>query len=94
MTSNGQAPNVQQYQELFSLISNMYGGNIAQGTFGPPNFQGRPAIGIGKSPTSSAQHAIANVYGTETTTLTAANLPSHAQSGAIIPSTIRVSYQI
>ena len=40
MSCEGQILTIVQYQALYSLIGNMYGGNQAQGTFALPNLRG------------------------------------------------------
>ncbi|BCM82425.1 phage tail protein [Methylobacterium indicum] len=82
----GQILDLRQYQALFSLVGNIYGGSIGQNTFGLPNLSGRTAIGTGRSTTGSAYN-LAGVTGTETTTLSAANLAPHAHSATFRPTT-------
>lgn len=73
---NGQTLPISQYNALFALIGVTYGGNGTT-TFNLPNLQGRVPVhqgtGAGLSPVVIGQAA-----GTETVSLTAANLPSHS----------------
>ncbi|WP_288586619.1 tail fiber protein [uncultured Methylobacterium sp.] len=83
----GQILDLRQYQALYSLVGNLYGGNIGQNTFGLPNLSGRTAIGTGRSTTSSTNYNLAGVTGTETTTLSAANLAPHNHPATFQPTT-------
>ncbi|MFJ7408880.1 MULTISPECIES: phage tail protein [unclassified Lysinibacillus] len=67
---NGQLLSVNEYQALFSLIGNKYGGDGVT-NFALPDLRGR--IPIHKSP----EYPIASKGGVETVTLTEANLPAH-----------------
>ncbi|SFG86912.1 phage tail protein [Methylobacterium gossipiicola] len=71
----GQKVNVNQYQALFSLISNLYGGDAVL-NFGLPNLQGRAPIGFGTA-SSGTNYLLGSVTGTEKNTLSTANLPAH-----------------
>ncbi|MET7245876.1 tail fiber protein [Methylobacterium sp. EM32] len=81
----GQVLSIQQYQALFSLILNQYGGDINKGTFGLPNFSGRTAIGTGQPQGGATNYTIAQVYGTETAALTLNNLPPHTHAATFSP---------
>ena len=73
---NGQLLPIAQNTALFSLVGTIYGGD-GRTTFGLPNLQGRapmhPGYGPGLSPRQLGQTG-----GTESVTLTAAQMPSHA----------------
>lgn len=73
---NGQILLIQQYQGLFGLLKNMYGGD---GTvnFALPDLRGRVAVGTGQSPGGSINFQLAATGGSETVTLTAAQVPGH-----------------
>lgn len=43
----GQIVSTNNYQALYALIGNQYGGQATQGTFGIPDLQGRSIIGVG-----------------------------------------------
>jgi len=64
---------------LFSILGTTYGGN-GQTTFGLPNLCGRVALGAGNAVTGSV-YALGEKAGTNTTTLSANNLPPHAHTG-------------
>jgi microcystin-dependent protein len=58
-------------QALFTTIGTTYGGNGTT-NFALPDLRGRVAVG------ADATHALGTYFGAETTTLTAAQLPTHA----------------
>ena len=72
---NGQLLSIAQNTALFSILGTTYGGN-GQTTFGLPNLQGRFPMhwgnGAGLSP-----RVIGETGGTESVTLTAAQMPAH-----------------
>jgi len=47
---NGQIYQIAQYQLLYAMLGNKYGGDFNQHTFGVPNFQGCIPIGAGQGP--------------------------------------------
>lgn len=71
----GQILPINQNQALFSLLGTQYGGN-GQTTFALPNLQGRACGHYGQGPGLSPRN-IGEVTGSESVTLTAAQLPSH-----------------
>src|SRR5688572_14762003 len=72
---SGQLMPIAQNQALFSILGTTYGGNGVQ-TFALPNFQSRVAIGTGSGP-GLAPVQLGEMKGTESTTITASNIPSH-----------------
>lgn len=85
LSCQGQVLQMSQYQAVFSLIGNRYGGD-GRTTFGLPNLSGRTAIGAGQSPTNpGSRYVVSQVYGSETTTLAAANLPAHTHPATFAP---------
>ncbi len=72
---DGRLVNVQQYQALYALLGNQYGG-VALQTFGVPNLQGQALVGMGTG-TGLTARALGNQSGAETVTLTAPQLPVH-----------------
>lgn len=72
---NGQLLSIAQYQALFTLIGTTYGGNGTT-TFALPNLQSRIAVGEGAGPGLTPRQ-IGQVGGTETVTLTQAQMPAH-----------------
>jgi len=85
LTCQGQILNIQQYQAVFSLIGNIYGGDMLKGTFGLPNLSGRTAIGAGQSTFGPTKYAVSKAYGTETSTLTVDNVPPHLHPATFTP---------
>jgi microcystin-dependent protein len=78
----GQLQSIAQNSALFSLLGTTYGGD-GRTTFGLPNLSGRVVIGQGSSPGLSPRQ-IGQFGGTESTTLTVANMPSHSHSAALV----------
>jgi microcystin-dependent protein len=72
---NGQLLAISQNTALFSLIGTIYGGD-GRTTFGLPDLRSRVPMHFGQGPGLSNQ-PIGAKSGTETTTLTVANLPAH-----------------
>lgn len=66
---------VSEYQALFALISNSYGGNAVT-NFAVPDLRGRLPVGQGAG-TGLTTRTICQSYGSETATLAEANLPPH-----------------
>ena len=82
---NGQQVAVNQYQALYSLIANLYGGS-SNTNFNLPNLQGRMPIGIGSSQASGQPyHQLATTGGNEAVALSATNLPIHTHPAAFTP---------
>lgn len=82
--TNGQLLSISQNSALFSLLGTTYGGNGTT-TFGLPDLRSRSAIGQGTGPGLSTftQGAMG---GTETVTLTLANMPSHTHDAHVMAS--------
>lgn len=84
LNCNGAILPVSQFQALFAVIGNLYGGNVTQGTFALPNLNGdtgsapsRAVCGIGQASGTSAAWALTMVDGTNFVTLTQNQLPPH-----------------
>jgi len=78
LACDGRVYQVPQYQALFSVIGNAFGGN-GPTTFATPNLQGRVANSQGTD-TSGTERAFAGTYGTESVTLTATEGATHIHS--------------
>jgi microcystin-dependent protein len=76
MFCNGQILNVNDYQPLYSLIGNIYGGT-APATFALPDLRGRTPVGQGTG-TGLTARTLGQTGGATTVTLTAAQMPQHA----------------
>lgn len=71
---DGSQLSIQQYQSLFSLITNTYGGDGVQ-YFNVPDARGRLLMSQGQ--TDDGLYSIGQTGGVADLTLTEANLPSH-----------------
>lgn len=67
---------IDQNQALYSLIGVIYGGD-GKTTFGVPNLNGRVPIHKGQGAGLTINHALGSSGGTETVTLTTAQVPAH-----------------
>jgi microcystin-dependent protein len=79
---DGTLLSVQQYTALFSLLGTTYGGD-GKTTFGIPDLRGAVPIGVGNSSVSGRKPITWGQKGgayTTTTTLTAAQLPTHTHT--------------
>ena len=85
--ANGQLYSIAQYQALFSLLGNTYGGDGAT-TFAVPDLVGRRPIGAGTSPSGIGTYPSGGKSGTTQFTLTIANLPSHTHTGTVAASPV------
>lgn len=74
----GQTMAISQNSALFSLLGTIYGGD-GRNTFMLPNLGGRVPIGAGQSPGTS-NYTLGEQAGSESTTLTINNMPSHAHA--------------
>lgn len=77
---NGQILPISQYTALFSILGTFYGGNGVN-NFALPDFRGRVPIHAGQGPGLSP-YVIGQLAGSENTTLTITNLPSHSHGVA------------
>lgn len=75
---NGQLISISQNTALFSLLGTQFGGN-GQTTFGLPDLRGRIPLGQGQGPGLS-NYDIGQMGGSESVTLTTAQLPAHNHS--------------
>lgn len=80
---SGQLMPIAQNQALFSLIGTIYGGD-GRTTFALPDLRGRVPIHAGHGPGLS-NYPQGSKAGTESRTLTTANLPPHTHAGTIKP---------
>ncbi|WP_394762215.1 tail fiber protein [Phenylobacterium sp.] len=73
MKADGRVLSIADYGSLFNVIGSKFGGNGTT-TFALPNLTGRVAVGVGAGVT------LGQAFGSDTTLLTEANLPSHDHS--------------
>lgn len=78
MQCNGQLLSISTYTALFALLGTTYGGNGTT-NFALPDLRGRAPIGMGSGP-GLTPRVQGEVSGSESTTLTIANLPSHTHT--------------
>ena len=76
---NGQLLPINSNQALFSLLGTTYGGD-GRTTFALPDLRGRVPMHVGGS------HLLGERTGTETVTLTPAQMPAHAHAANIVNS--------
>lgn len=89
----GQVVSIQQYQALFAVIGNRFGGD-GRTTFGLPNLCGRVAAGQGQLQTTGTNYAFGQSLGVPQVALTSqAQLPSHTHNitGKFLPPTTNLS---
>lgn len=78
---SGQLLPIAQNTALFSLLGTFFGGNGTT-TFGLPDLRGRTAIGMGQG-NGLSNRSIGQMGGSETNTLTAAELPAHTHDATL-----------
>jgi microcystin-dependent protein len=83
----GQLLPINQNQALFSLLGTTYGGNGTT-TFALPDYRGRAAV------SASTMYPQGTKTGTETITLTAANIPTHSHNEPIKVSSAKANTNI
>lgn len=76
--ADGQLLQINANQALFSLIGNIYGGQVSSGTFGVPDLRGRSVVGVGQGTGLSTNVTRGQMIGAETATLTINNLAMHS----------------
>lgn len=76
---NGQLLNIQGNEALYSLIGVTYGGDGST-NFALPDLRGRLPIHKGQNPTTGTTYVMGQKAGTETVTLTEAQLPTHTHA--------------
>jgi len=78
LACNGAEYPISQYQGLYAILGNMYGGTPNQ-TFKVPNLQGRIIVGIGvlQSQAGTGIYNLATVGGTEGVAISQSTVPPH-----------------
>ena len=82
LEANGQTLQINQYQALYSLLSNRFGGNGTT-TFALPDIKGRAVIGKGKPTNDPTTYLFGYPYGNFATQLTSTQLPSHSHTATL-----------
>lgn len=98
---DGTAVSRATYDELFALIGTQYGVGDGSTTFNVPDLRGRVIMGLDNMGASSANvvvdasaDTVGGTLGTETHTLTEAELPSHTHTGPSHSHTITHTHDI
>lgn len=73
----GQIMQISANQALFSLVGNFYGGD-GRSTFALPDLRGKVTMGFGQHPGSLFNYKTGQTSGTETHTMTVAELAQHS----------------
>lgn len=81
MICAGQSLPVAQYNALYSLIGNQFGGNTAN--FNLPDLRGRIPIGFGQGTGLANNYIFSKPYGTEYSTILTSNMPAHNHTGSV-----------
>lgn len=80
--ADGSVLSINSQQALFSLIGNLWGGSVQQGTFALPDLRGRVPVGAGQGP-GLVNVQRAQVFGLENMTLTTNNIAPHVHPATI-----------
>lgn len=81
--ADGRLLQIRNYEILYSLLSNVYGGQASAGTFALPDLRGRSTIGTGQGPGISTIN-LGQTPGAETATLTTIQLPVHTHPVTLV----------
>jgi microcystin-dependent protein len=73
---DGRTLQISQYQALYALLGNQFGGDGGT-NFLLPDLRGRAVVGYGNLANTSSVYRVGQYGGTESVTLTNANLPPH-----------------
>lgn len=79
---NGQILQITKNQALFSLLGAMYGGD-GRTTFALPDLRGRTIVGMGQHGSTQPVYIQGKTAGTESVSLTVANMPAHSHSTVV-----------
>lgn len=77
----GQLLSINEYQSLFSIVGNYYGGD-GRTNFGLPDFRGRVSMGAGNGPGLTPRE-FSQKFGNETNVLQVSQLPPHNHDATI-----------
>lgn len=81
MTCDGRLLSIQQYQVLFSVIGNLYGGDLEKNNFRLPDLRNQPIIGAGTG-TDLTERKIGTTVGDSKVALTEDEMPNHRHLAA------------
>lgn len=82
LPTNGQTVTINQYQALYALIGNIWGGSYQQGNFVLPDLRGRVPVGAGQGP-GLANVTHGQVFGAENVALTSLNVAPHTHPATL-----------
>ena len=74
--ADGRLLNISEYEPLYALLGNTYGGDGVN-TFGLPNLNGRMPVGLGQGAGLGQSVAQGQLWGAENNALTTATMPAH-----------------
>jgi microcystin-dependent protein len=83
---NGQSVSQQQFQALYSIIGQMYGGS--SNTFNLPNLQGRAAMDQGTG-SGLTPRRVGETDGVTDVTLTLSQMPAHSHAVCVVNSNVK-----
>ena len=75
LACDGTQYNIQEYQALYALIGNVFGGSASSNTFKVPDLRGYAGIGVGAN--ALGTYTMGQTVGQTSVTLTQAQLPNH-----------------
>lgn len=75
----GQILGIAQYNAVYALLGNTYGGN-GTSTFGLPHLGGRVPVGTGQAPGVGHNYQAGETGGTEQTTILTTQMPAHVHA--------------
>ncbi|WP_084977797.1 phage tail protein [Plesiomonas shigelloides] len=84
LRANGQIVLISQYQALYALVGNTWGGSPGQGSFGLPDLRSRVVVGTGQG-AGLSNVALAQTFGAENVTLSTLNVAPHTHTTTISP---------
>lgn len=84
MFCEGQLLPISQYAALYSILGTNFGGD-GRTTFKLPDLRGRVPLGPTTTPVTGSVYRLGEIGGTETVTLTMAEMPAHTHSATTEP---------
>jgi microcystin-dependent protein len=80
---DGSTLTITEYQALYALIGVTYGGDGVN-NFKVPDFRGRTPLGAGSGATNLSATTVGQIGGSETVTLTNAQIPAHTHAFNVV----------
>jgi microcystin-dependent protein len=93
LACDGSIYSARNYQALYSVIGNYFGGSVSQSTFAVPDLRSRTMVGSGNDPTDAFDPPYATSGGYEQVPLTTSTVPPHTHTltGANVKAALRVA---